>query len=144
MIVRDIKELHGTEREVKGQGWTSTRLLLKKDGMGFSVHETIVPAGASLHLHYKNHLEAVYCIEGKGFIKDLAASDAHAIAPGVIYALDRNDKHILTAEETLRFVCIFNPPVTGAEVHDADGSYPLPKAHEDDSTCARQHEKEGC
>ncbi len=125
MIVRDIKTLYGTEREVKGEGWTSTRLLLKKDGMGFSVHETVVPAGEELHLHYKNHLESVYCIEGKGSVKDLATGETHAIAPGVIYALDQNDKHILSAEETLRLVCVFNPPVTGAEVHDADGAYPL-------------------
>ncbi len=125
MIVRDINTLYGTEREVKGEGWTSTRLLLKKDGMGFSVHETVVPAGEELHLHYKNHLEAVYCVEGKGTVKDLGTGETHTITPGVIYALDQNDKHILSAEETLRFVCVFNPPVTGAEVHDADGAYPL-------------------
>ncbi|MDB2414803.1 ectoine synthase [Rickettsiales bacterium] len=125
MIVRDIKTLYGTQREVKGNGWTSTRLLLKKDGMGFSVHETIIPAGEELHLHYKNHLEAVYCIEGNGSVKDLETGETHSIFPGVIYALDKNDKHILCAQETLRFVCVFNPPVTGAEVHDAYGAYPV-------------------
>lgn len=125
MIVKDIKDLYGTEREVKGNGWTSTRLLLKKEGMGFSVHETIVPAGETLHLHYKNHLEAVYCVAGKGSIHDVAKGETHQITPGVIYALNENDKHILSAEETLRFVCVFNPPVTGAETHDADGAYPI-------------------
>ena len=127
MIVSDIKQLYETERDVKGPGWRSTRLLLKQDGMGFSVHETIIPAGEELHLHYKNHLEAVYCIAGKGSVKDLATGETHAIHPGIIYALNENDKHILTAEETLRFVCVFNPPLTGAEVHDADGAYPLTK-----------------
>lgn len=125
MIVRDVKTLYGTDHEVKGKGWTSTRLLLKKDGMGFSVHETVVPAGEELHMHYKNHLEAVYCIKGEGSVKDLATGETHPIIPGVIYALDQNDKHILIAVKTLRLVCVFNPPVTGAEVHDADGAYPL-------------------
>ena len=124
MIVRDIKTVYGTESEVQGEGWTSTRLLLQKDGMGFSFHETLIPAGQVLHLHYKNHLEAVYCLAGKGSVKDLATDEIHTISSGVIYALDKNDKHILTAEETLRFVCVFNPPLTGAEVHDADGAYP--------------------
>lgn len=131
MIVRDIKELYDTEREVKGEGWTSTRLLLKKDGMGFSVHETVVPTGSELHLHYKNHLEAVYCVAGNGWIKDLETGETHTITPGVIYALDQHDKHILKAEEELRFVCVFNPPVTGAEVHDADGAYPIVDDHDE-------------
>lgn len=125
MIVRDIQALYGTEREVQGEGWTSTRLLLKKDGMGFSLHETIVPQGETLTLHYKNHLEAVYCVAGKGTLTDLATGETHAIFPGILYALDQHDKHILKAEETLTFLCVFNPPVTGAEVHDADGAYPI-------------------
>jgi L-ectoine synthase len=125
MIVRNIKTLYGTEREIKGEGWISTRLLLKKDGMGFSVHETVVPVDKALDLHYKNHLEAVYCVEGKGTVHDITTGETHIIEPGVIYALDQHDKHILRATETLRFVCVFNPPVTGTEVHDADGAYPL-------------------
>lgn len=125
MIVKDIKDLKGTSREVKGEGWTSTRLLLKKDGMGFSMHETIIPTNSELHLHYQNHLEAVYCIEGKGKIKDLADNKEYEIKPGIIYALNNNDKHILTAFEELRLVCVFNPPVTGEEKHDSSGSYPI-------------------
>jgi L-ectoine synthase len=125
MIIRDIRDLQGTEREVKGEGWTSTRLLLKKDKMGFSMHETVIPAGQELHMHYKHHLEAVYCIEGQGSIEDLATGQTHAIRPGVLYGLDQHDKHILRAETLLRFVCVFNPPVTGNETHGADGAYPL-------------------
>ena len=56
-IVR-VQDIIGTEREVTGPGWTSRRMLLKKDGMGFSYHETIIPAGAELNLWYKHHLEA--------------------------------------------------------------------------------------
>src|SRR5690554_3863350 len=62
-IVR-VQDIIGTEREVTGPGWTSRRMLLKKDGMGFSFHETIIPAGAELNLWYKHHLEAVYCVAG--------------------------------------------------------------------------------
>ena len=124
MIVRHVKEVIGSEREVKGPGWTSRRLLLKKDGMGFSFHETIVPPGAELHLWYKNHLEAVYCVAGNGTIEDLATGKVHDIEDGVIYALDQNDKHILRGgTEAMRLICTFNPPVTGRETHDEDGSY---------------------
>ena len=47
------------------------------------------------------------------------------IGPGTMYALDQNDPHILRAEQTMQMACVFNPPVTGLEVHDASGAYPL-------------------
>lgn len=124
-IVR-IEDIRGTDREVQGEGWTSYRLLLKKDGMGFSYHETIIPAGAELRLWYKNHLEAVYCVAGNGSIEDLATGEVHEIYDGVLYALDKNDRHILRGgTEDMRLICTFNPPVTGRETHDAEGSYNL-------------------
>lgn len=124
-IVR-VEDIKGTEREIEGPGWTSRRLLLKKDGMGFSFHETIIPAGAELHLWYKYHLEAVYCVEGDGEIVDLDTDETHKIENGTLYALDRNDRHILRGgKKDMRLICAFNPPVTGRETHDADGAYNL-------------------
>jgi L-ectoine synthase len=74
---------------------------------------------------YKHHLEAVYLIEGEGEIEDLATGDVHGLAVGTIYALDKHDRHILRANKGthMRMVCVFNPPVTGQEVHDEDGAY---------------------
>jgi len=124
-IVR-LQDIIGTERDVEGPGWKSRRLLLKKDGMGFSFHETIIPAGTEHTFWYKNHLEAVYCVAGNGTIEDLATGEVHEISDGTLYALDKHDKHILRGgSEDMRLVCAFNPPVTGRETHDADGSYNL-------------------
>lgn len=95
MIVRDLAEARTTRRHVESKGWDSTRLLLKSDNMGFSFHITTIYAGGDLPMHYKNHLEAVYCISGEGEIEDLATGEVHQIRPGVLYALDKNDKHIL-------------------------------------------------
>lgn len=127
MIVRDLAKETNTERRVDSDGWTSVRLLLKDDGMGFSFHITTIHAGAKLDMHYKNHLESVYCMEGHGSITDLATGETHQIRPGVMYALNKNDHHILRAEPEAPMVmaCVFNPPVTGKEVHGADGAYPL-------------------
>lgn len=126
MIIRDLADVVGTEREVGGEdvGWTSRRLLLADDNMGFSLHDTLIHPGKPLHLHYQHHLEAVYCIEGKATIVNLADERKYQLRPGVVYALNNHDKHILTASEPSRFVCVFNPPVTGREVHDASGAYP--------------------
>ncbi|MEX0791945.1 MAG: ectoine synthase, partial [Pirellulaceae bacterium] len=47
MIVRSLKDTIGTDREVKGGNWTSRRLLLRDDKMGFSLHDTIIHAGTT-------------------------------------------------------------------------------------------------
>lgn len=125
MIIRRLDEIVGTENDVSHNTWASRRLLLKRDGMGFSMHDTILRAGTETPMWYKNHLEAVYCIDGKGTIEDRATGEVHEITPGTLYALDKHDRHIVRAEEDLRVVCVFNPPVTGQEVHDADGGYEL-------------------
>lgn len=127
MIVRDLNEARNTERHVFSKGWDSVRLLLKSDNMGFSFHITTIHAGAELPMHYKNHLECVYCVDGTGSIEDCATGEIHEIRPGVVYALDKNDKHILRADaaKPMIMACVFNPPVTGNEVHQDDGSYAL-------------------
>lgn len=124
MIVRQLQECEPSDRCVKSKTWQSVRMLLADDNMGFSFHITTIFAGTETHMHYKNHLESVYCMSGKGEIKDLATGKMHKITPGTLYVLDKHDKHILYAEEELSLACVFNPPVTGREVHDADGAYP--------------------
>ena len=57
MIVVDANDLRGRAREASGPGWNSLRMLMKSDNTGFSMNETIVQAGASLTLEYKNHCE---------------------------------------------------------------------------------------
>jgi L-ectoine synthase len=125
MIVRTLDEIAGGENDVKTPNWTSRRLLLKRDGMGFSMHETIIHAGTQTHIWYKNHVEAVLCIEGEGEVETLDDGRVHPIVPGTLYALDRHDNHYLRAKTRLRLICVFNPPLTGREVHDAEGVYPL-------------------
>ncbi|WP_417408063.1 ectoine synthase [Hoeflea sp.] len=125
MIVRDLNKIIQTDpnRVVSDAQWTSVRMLLANDGMGFSFHITILKAGSEHTFEYKNHFESVYCMTGKGSITDLGTGETHDIIPGVMYALNEHDRHILRAEEELVMACVFNPPVTGTEVHREDGSY---------------------
>ncbi|MGM0585943.1 MAG: ectoine synthase [Pseudomonadota bacterium] len=123
MIIRDLNKCRGTEREVSAERWKSIRLLLADDGMGFSFHITIIEGGSEHSFHYKHHFESVYCVSGEGEIEDLATGEVHQIRPGVMYALDKHDKHTVRARSELVLACCFNPPVTGTEVHREDGSY---------------------
>jgi len=125
LIFRTLKDMAGTGREVHAPTFVSRRMLLGKDGMGFSFHDTILYEGTETNIWYKNHLEGVYCVEGEGEVESLDDGKVYKIGPGSMYALDRHDRHILRAITDLRMVCVFTPPLTGGEVHDEDGSYPL-------------------
>ena len=122
MIVRTLAQIEGTERDVSGPGWRSQRLLVRNDGLGFSLSETTVEAGAEMHLWYKHHLEACYCIEGEAEITERDTGAVHHIGPGSVYSPE-HDRHTIRVISPLRLVCVFNPALTGRETHDVDGSY---------------------
>lgn len=125
MIVRSKSDVVGTDFDASGPGWSSLRMLTKPDGMGFSLNETVCKAGSVLELEYKNHLEACYCLSGSAVLTDLASGQVHRIDAGTMYALDQNDRHRLEVDagQDLLLISVFNPALTGTEVHGPDGSY---------------------
>lgn len=127
MIIRDLEKIIGTKRQVnaKNGNWISRRLILKDDNVGFSLTDTIINEGTQTHIWYKNHVEAVYCIEGEGELELEQTGEKTALYPGLMYLLNCHEKHILRAKTRMRMICVFNPPLTGSETHDDDGSYPL-------------------
>jgi len=127
MIVRHLDDVTDTDADVKTENWRSRRIVLARDGAGFSVHETVLKAGTVNEFWYANHIEAVFVTEGEGTITDVATGEEHALRPGSIYLLNDYDKHVLRPTTQMRTVCVFNPPVTGREVHDEHGVYPLIK-----------------
>jgi len=122
-----MKEAAETSRKIDSPdgNWDSIRLLLKDDGMGFSFHITTIFKGADFRMHYQSHLESVYCISGRGEVESLEDGKIHPIEPGTIYVLDRHDRHMLRAFEEMKLACVFNPPLNGKEVHNAEGTYEL-------------------
>ncbi len=123
MIVRTLEDIRDTEHDVSGLSWHSRRLIVRADGMGCSLSDTIVAAGTEQRLHYKHHLETNYCISGEGEVEDLITGQVYPIRPGTVYALDKHDAHVVRAKTELRFVCVFHPALAGTETHQADGSY---------------------
>ena len=127
MIHRTLKQAETDGRKIVSPdgNWDSTRLLLKDDNMGFSFHITTIYKGADFQMHYQNHLESVYCISGKGEVESLVDGKKYPIEAGTIYILDKHDKHMLRAFEEMKMACVFNPPLNGKEVHNAEGAYEL-------------------
>jgi L-ectoine synthase len=125
MIVRHLSDLDGTDRDVEFRTWRSRRLVLAKERVGFSLHDTVIYAGTETPMWYANHVEAVYCVGGEGELIDDETSETYEVRDGTMYLLDGHEHHRLRAKTDLRMVCVFNPPCTGREVHDENGVYPL-------------------
>lgn len=125
MIVRQLTDIENSAHDVKAETWMSRRLLLSNDEVGFSLHDTVMKAGTKTTMWYKNHIEAVYCIEGEGELESLEDGTVYALRPGTLYVLNGHERHQVRPTTDLRMVCVFNPPVTGREVHDEEGAYPL-------------------
>ncbi|GAA1917043.1 ectoine synthase [Streptomyces sodiiphilus] len=117
MIVRNKSEMTGVSW---GNG-ESYRFLVENDRMGFTVAHTTVKAGSKSPLHYRRHLEACYCIAGRGQVITEDGT-AHDIEPGVMYALDQHDRHFLIAgpDRDLELVSVFSPSLRGDERHSFD------------------------
>lgn len=117
MIIRDLS----TVKVVEWGNGLSRRFLLEADGLGYTVTDTIVRAGTGSRMEYKRHLETCYCIAGRGEVID-ASGKVHAIEPGTMYALDKNEPHCLVAscDEDLRLVCVFSPALKGDERHNLE------------------------
>lgn len=125
MKVRKLSDLEGTDRDVQAETWKSRRFILADDGVGFSFNDTILYAGTVTKMHYMNHIESVYCIEGRAELTDVSTGEVHEITAGTMYLLDEHDKHELKVIEDVRMMCVFTPALTGEETHDENGAYPL-------------------
>jgi ectoine hydroxylase len=125
VIVRSFDELTDTDRHVKTPNWQSKRIVLAKEGVGFSLHETVLDPDTVNDFWYANHIEAVVCVEGEGELLNKETGETYQITRGTMYLLDKHEHHQLRPITRMRTICVFNPPVTGQEVHDENGVYPL-------------------
>jgi len=104
-------------------GFTSHRILLEEDDMGYTLTKTVVYPGKPHRWHYKHHLESCYCVSGKGLLTNVGTGEYWSISPDTTYVLDAHEEHQFEALEETVLICVFNPPLTGSEVHREDGSY---------------------
>jgi L-ectoine synthase len=124
LLIRSIEDVEGTDLDVDWGNGRSYRLVVASDGVGYTVCHTVVRAGTTSFLQYRNHLESCYCIAGTGHIED-STGFVHALRPGVIYVLNNHEPHYLRADDArdLVLLSVFNPPLVGTEKHDLNGSH---------------------
>lgn len=114
----------GRVMEFTPGGFFSHRFLLEKDGMGYTVTRTVIPADGPQRWHYPNHLEACYCVAGEGELVDTTTGERHAIRPDTLYALDNHDEHTFEAiGGPVTLICVFSPALRGDEAHKNGHTY---------------------
>jgi len=115
MKIKYLKNLSEDKVVDWGNG-NSFRFLTKSDNLPFSITKTIVNKGTTSKLQYLNHIEACYCISGKGMVR--SKGESCEIVPDTLY-IPENDEHELLAsdEEDLVLMCIFSPALNGDEKH---------------------------
>lgn len=121
-IIR-FNELIYSDRAIEFTGGISLRGVLRSDGMGFSVNKTIIPKGGPYKWHYPHHLEACYCIKGRGILR--VGNIEHLITQDVCYLVNEHEIHTFEAITDVVLISIFNPPLVGPEKHNKDGKYEL-------------------
>jgi len=129
MKVINVQDLD-KDRKVSFHAGTSNRIILERDGMGFGMHKTVIQPGAGkVFQHYKNHLESCYCVSGSATLTNHETGDQWEIKPDDTYILDGNEAHHFEAHEETVLICVFNPPLSGNETHQEDGSYSIPDGY---------------
>jgi L-ectoine synthase len=118
MIIRNVKDILGTDRDVTGSGWKSRRLILAGDGLKYSVHETMIEPNLELRFEYRSHRETVYCVEGEATIENVSTRETSPFRPGCLYSAGIGEEHVVRTQTQMKLLCIFDPPLFGQESAD--------------------------
>lgn len=111
--------------ECPNGGFISHRILLESDQTGYTMTKTVIPPNGKQFWHYKSHIESCYCVAGRAEITNITTGGVHLIEPDTTYVLDKHDPHYFEAFEETVLICVFNPPLTGREIHGQDGAYTI-------------------
>ena len=126
MFVKTLEDVRaaGMEVVVADGLATSQRYLTAADELGFSFHSVLLKEGVGGDIWYKNHWEGNLVLDGNMEVKDYATDEVHELGPGSLYLVGPKDRHHVNPLSDVHVLSIFDPPLTGTEQRDEDGSYP--------------------
>ena len=115
MIFRDRADLVGTDRDVTNDNYDSTRLLLAEDGASVGMTDAVIKPGVTGTYGYSDRTEIAYCISGSAVVVDLGTGHTQTTGPGRLWIAPPGSSFTIEATEPTRLICVFDPPLTGAE-----------------------------
>ncbi|OQS07550.1 hypothetical protein THRCLA_00442 [Thraustotheca clavata] len=127
LIVRSLEDIaaEGKVLRVK-DAFESRRYLTRDDGLGFSMQHDVVEKGKPMHLHLKNHVQAMYVIKGEGILEvEHKNHHSYELQPGTCIAIDAQEEFSLVAKsDELHVLSVINPPIVAHEGPDKDHVIP--------------------
>src|SRR5699024_12743654 len=117
VIVRSLDEISDTDDDIKTKNWRSRRIVLAREKVGFSFHETILYAGTESTFQYANHIELVHCIEGEAELVNEETGEEFTITPGNLSLLNGNEQHTIRPQPAIREHGCCNPAVAVRVAH---------------------------
>ena len=125
-LVRAVAEIEGSERDVFWGNGQSRRLLVRSDGFGFALCQTLGNANTDSPLEYRHHFESCYYVSGSG--EYVWGDGRHPIdtngAGGTVFIMNHNDAHRMVVADPSMCLSVFTPPIEGHESHDFSGAHP--------------------
>jgi len=125
-LVRSVAEIEGTPRDVFWGNGQSRRLLVRSDGFGFALCQTLGNAQTDSPLQYRHHFESCYYVAGSG--EYVWGDGRHPIdtngAGGTVFIMNENDAHRMVVDNPSMCLSVFTPPIEGHESHDFTGKRP--------------------
>ncbi|WP_051242691.1 ectoine synthase [Stappia stellulata] len=125
-MVRSVDDIVGTARDVFWGNGQSRRLLVRGDGYGFALCQTLGNPETDSPLQYRHHFESCYYVAGSG--EYVWEQGRHPIdtngAGGTVFIMNRNDAHRMVVRDSSICLSIFTPPIEGTESHDFSGHAP--------------------
>ncbi len=125
MIIRQPGESGGQELSVDSGSNVLRGLVLARDKTDFSVHESTMPAGTESLARQKNHHTFLTCLAGEGEVGPVDGGRSHPLGPGTWCLFYKDEEQQLRARTEMRLLWVLAPPLTGHEVPDEDGSFPV-------------------
>ena len=120
VVVRNLDEIYGTERDVYWGNGRSRRLLIRGDKMGFALCITQGNSHTDSLIQYRNHFESCYYISGSGEYEWVDGKHPIQTEQGqaTVFIMDKHDTHHMRIREESICLSIFTPPIEGTERHD--------------------------
>lgn len=127
MLVRTPDDVRaaGHEREFTGDTGRIAHFITASDQVGLSYAAVRLKPGHRSEHRYKHHTTACLVLEGALEVTDIGTGTVRRLGPGGLYCAGPEDRHRLHAVDEVHMISVFNPPLTGSDVLDSEGGYPL-------------------
>lgn len=100
------RHLHTLTTRDHTEDRTHHHLVVDDDGLGFVLHDVRLTTGSRMLRESREEPEAIYALEGSGRLVELRTGRSHALTPGSVVVVERDDRVAIVADTRLRLMWV--------------------------------------